>query len=96
MTDYGIGGHFLKLMQAIYADNNVYVRVTDGILQPINTTIGLKQGCGISPLLFNLFIDGITKIFDKTCDPVKLGGEDLNCLLWADDLVLMSSSATGL
>ena len=96
MTDYGIGGNFLKVLQAIYDDHNVYVRVTDGLLQPIKTTIGLKQGCGISPLLFNLFIDGITKIFDKTCDPVKLAGEDLSCLLWADDLVLMSTSATGL
>ena len=93
---YGIGGHFLKLLQAIYDDHEVYVRVTDGLLQPIKTTIGLKQGCGISPLVFNLFIDGLTKIFDKTCDPVKLGGEDLSCLLWADDLVLMSTSASGL
>ena len=80
----------------MYCNHEVYVRVSDGLLQPINTTIGLKQGCGISPLLFNLFIDKITTIFDKTCDPVTLGGEDLSCLLWADDLVLMSLSPVGL
>ena len=96
MTEYGIGGNFLKLLQALYDDHKVYVRVSDGLLQPISTTIGLKQGCGISPLLFNLFIDDITKIFDKTCDPVQLGGEDLSCLLWADDLVLLSESPEGL
>ena len=83
MSEYGIGGNFLKTLQALYVDHNVYVRVTDGLLQPIKTTIGLKQGCGISPLLFNLFIDKITEIFDQSCDPVKLGGEDLSCLLWA-------------
>ena len=96
MSEYGIGGNFLKTLQALYVDHYVYVRVTDGLLQPIKTTIGLKQGCGISPLLFNLFIDKITEIFDQSCDPVKLGGEDLSCLLWADDLVLLSSSPTGL
>ena len=90
---YGIGD---GLLQALYDDHKVYVRVSDGLLQPISTTIGLKQGCGISPLLFNLFIDDITKIFDKTCDPVQLGGEDLSCLLWADDLVLLSESPEGL
>ena len=96
MTEYGIGGNFLKILQAMYDKHEVYVRVSDGLLQPIQTTVGLKQGCGISPLLFNLFIDKITSIFDKTCDPVSLAGEDLSSLLWADDLVLVSSSPEGL
>ena len=83
MTDYGVGGNFLRLLQSMYDNHKVYVRVTEGLLQPIHTKIGLKQGCGISPLLFNLFIDKITTIFDQTCDPVSLNGEDLSCLLWA-------------
>ena len=80
----------------MYDGHEVYVRLTDGLLQPIKTTVGLKQGCGISPLLFNLFIDKITTIFDQSCDPLSLGGQDLSCLLWADDLVLVSSSPQGL
>ena len=96
LTEYQIGGNFLQVLQALYDNHSVYVRVSDGLLQPILTTIGLKQGCGISPLLFNLFIDKITTIFDQTCDPVKLYGEDLSCLLWADDLVLLSTSPEGL
>ena len=96
LTEYGVGGNFLRIIQSLYDNHEVYVRVSDGLLQPILTTIGLKQGCGLSPLLFNLFIDDITKIFDQTCDPVSLGGQDLSCLLWADDLVLLSSSPDGL
>ena len=96
LTEYGVGGNFLRVLQALYDKHEVYVRVSEGLLQPIKTSIGLKQGCGISPLLFNLFIDKITSIFDKTCDPVTLGGEDLSCLLWADDLVLLSTSPEGL
>ena len=96
MTDYGVGGNFLRLLQSMYDNHKVYVRVTEGLLQPIHTKIGLKQGCGISPLLFNLFIDKITTIFDRSCDPVSLGREDLSCLLWADDLILLSTSPEGL
>ena len=41
-----------------------------------------------SPILFNIFIDKINEIFDKSCAPVSL--------LWADDLVLFSQTAEGL
>ena len=43
-----------------------------------------------------MFIDKITSIFDQTCDPVNLDNQDLSCLLWADDLVLLSTSQGGL
>ena len=36
------------------------------------------------------------EIFDNSCDPVKLGNLDINSLLWADDLVILSSSEAGL
>ena len=96
MTEYSVGGCFLKLLKSLYDNHEVYVRLSDGLLQPILTTIGLKQGCGISPLLFNLFINKLPDIYDHTCDPVKLGNEDLSSLLWADDLVILSSSSQGL
>ena len=77
-------------------NQEVFIRLPKGLLRPIQTTIGLKQGCGISPLLFNLFINRLPDIFDQTCDPVMVGSEKLSCLLWADDLVLLSSTPQGL
>ena len=35
-------------------------------------------------------------IFDNTCDPPKLGIRDVNCLRYADDLVIISESPQGL
>ena len=96
LKDYEIGGNFLKLLQQIYMDHKVFVRVSDGLLQPITTTIGLKQGCCLSGLLFNLFVNKLPSIFDSSCDPVSILEEQVSCLLWADDLLLMSRSATGL
>ena len=61
-----------------------------------STITNIIKGCGLSPLLFNLFINKLPEIFDRACDPVKLGNLEVNSLLWADDLVLLSSSGTGL
>ena len=80
----------------MYNRHKVHVRLSEGLLQPILTTIGVKQGCGLSPLLFNLFINKLPEIFDKSCDPVKVGNLEVNSLLWADDLVILSSSEKGL
>ena len=80
----------------IYTDHKVFVRLSDGLLQPITTTIGLKQGCCLSGLLFNLFVNKLPSIFDLSCDPVSILDEKMSCLLWADDLLIMSRSASGL
>jgi hypothetical protein len=34
--------------------------------------------------------------FDVECDPVDLNGKSVSCLLYADDIVLLSQSAQGL
>ena len=96
LKDYSIGGKFLKILQEIYKENKVFVKLSDGLLQPFLTTIGVKQGCVFSPILFNLYINKICSIFDKSCFPVKIGNSEINCLLWADDLLLCSETATGL
>ena len=79
-----------------YNDYKVFVRVSDGLLQPITTTIGVKQGCCLSSLLFNLFVKKLPSVFGPSCDPVSILNEDISCLLWADDLVILSKSPTGL
>ena len=96
MSVYGVGGSFLKILQSLYDNHEVFIRLSEGLLQPILTTIGLKQGCGISPLLFNLFINQVENIFDESCDPVSLGDQKVNALLWADDLLILSKTSSGL
>ena len=96
VKDYSIGGNFLKIIQQIYSGNQMYIKLADGLVHPFLTTVGVKQGCVFSPILFNLFINKICTSFDQSCDPVQLNNVDVNCLLWTDDLLLISKSATGL
>ena len=96
LKNYSIGGNFLKILQQIYSENKIFVKLSSGLVHPFQTTVGVKQGCVFSPLLFNLFIGKITSTFDQSCDPVHLHNLKVNCLLWADDLLLLSKTANGL
>ena len=92
----GINGLFYRNIRALYNSVSYLVKVRGGHLQPIFSALGLKQGCVLSPLLFNLYIDDIKYIFDETCDPVNVLKDPLSHLLYADDLALMSTSEAGL
>jgi hypothetical protein len=47
--------------------------------------------------MFNIFVNGIVETLqDENSDPVLIGNTSINTLLYADDLVLLSSSPQGL
>ena len=49
---------------------------------------GVRQGCNLSPILFNLFFNDITKPFSDI-NGFELGSKKINHLLYADDLLLL-------
>ena len=80
----------------MYEKTSYKIKLKNGFLDPISSNLGLKQGCPLSPMLFNLYIDDIKNIFDTTCDPIQIQDENLYHFLYADDLVLLSNSPEGL
>ena len=91
-----IGDIFLSSLRAMYSSVQYCVKMTNGYTDPIKSFKGLKQGCVLSPILFNMSIDDIESIFTKDCHPVTLADKVLNHLLYADDLILISKSPEGL
>ena len=92
----GIQGRFYRNIKALYHDVLYQIKVKGGYLEPISSRIGLKQGGILSPMRFNLFIDDMEYIFDSSCDPVMYLKKPLSHLLYADDLMLISTSEMGL
>ena len=96
LKEMGISGLFLNNIIAMYEKTKYSIKVKNGFLDPISSNLGLRQGCPLSPMLFNLYIENIKDVFDDTCEPVYLDNIKLNHFLYADDLVLISRDAKGL
>ena len=81
----------------MYSGLQSCIRLNDSISIPFQSTVGLKQGCNLSPLLFNIFINDLVVELNTTeGDAPLLGQSPVGCLLYADDLILISESKTGL
>ena len=56
----------------------------------------MRQGDALSPNLFKLYINDLPKYFQTLPDTVFLNNILLQCLMYADDIVLLSSSREAL
>ena len=92
----GCSKNFMRILLSMYSFVVTSVKLHNGITPFFKSHIGVKQGCNLSPTLFNIFVTDIFSLFTNLCAPVKLGETNLNCLLYADDLVLLSESEAGL
>ena len=96
LKSVGINGFFLRNILAMYQKTEYSVKLKNGYTRAINSNLGLKQGCPLSPMLFNLYIDDIENVFDDNCDPISIQSQRINHFLYADDLVILSQSKEGL
>ena len=57
----GIHGRKFNIIKSIYEETYYSVRCQDGLTTFFKSTTGLRQGCNLSPILFNLFISDMAK-----------------------------------
>merc|ERR1712121_55348 len=100
MRVYGLGGRVLRGIMSFYEDGKACVRVGEKISESFEVKIGLRQGCVMSPWLFNLFMDGVVReVYTRVNQAgVRLSEEGerewvLSQLLFADDTALVAESA---
>ena len=93
---YNINGLFLNIIKDMYNGLICSVKTREGLSENFTTNVGVKQGCILSPTLFSLYLNDLCKSFDSSCDKVVLGDSEISCLMYADDIVLLSNSSAGL
>ena len=89
LEEYGVQGQLLDNLRAIYKDSRCCVRTRTGLTKWFPVKSGVRQGCVLSPLLFLIYMDRIT----KEANPDE---QALNELLFADDQCLVHHSRDSL
>ena len=96
---YGVGGKLLRAVKSLYEGSRACVRVGNELSDWFTVRVGLRQGCVMSPWLFNLYIDGVVREVNARVHGRRLklvDGNDnereLNQLLFADDTVVVAES----
>ena len=91
----GVNGKMLNSLKSLYehVQCTCTVRVNGCYSDWFDVHAGLKQGCVLSPLLFNAFVkDLIQAIRSLNCGVPFAADDSLSILLYADDIVLLSDN----
>ena len=96
LLDLKIGAHFYKIIKFMYSNSKFIAKKEKFISQACNAYREIRQGDGLRPMLFNIFTHDLPDIiYHSKTDPVQLDTTKLNCLLYADDIVLLSECELG-
>src|SRR6266498_2244193 len=86
LEKYKVPTKYITLVKDMYHDVVTCMRTCDGDTDDFLIKIGLHQGSALSPYLFILVMDKVTK---------NIQGDISWCMLFADDVVLVDESRIG-
>ena len=85
----GIPDHLTCLLRNLYAGQIATVRTGHGTTDGLQIRKGVHQCCILSPCLFNLYAEYITRNggLDEAQAGIKIAGRNINNLRYADDKI---------
>ena len=94
----GAHGKFYEIIKNMYKKTKLCVKLDDdNTTAHFHSTVGIRQGDNLSPNLFKLIMNDLPAELEKQrCDPVVLNENPITCLMYADDIVLLSETSEGL
>ena len=86
-----------RLIGNLYMGQRVKIRIDGEYSEPGRIGRGVRQGCPLSPILFNIYIELIVReALEEMNEGVKVGGRLIKALRFADDQAMMAHSQEGL
>jgi retron-type reverse transcriptase len=89
----GIQGPYLNIISAIYSKPVANIKVNGEKLEAIPLKSGTRQGSPLSPTLFNIVLDVLSRAIrkQKEIKGIQIGKEEIKVSLFADDLIVYIS-----
>ncbi|KAK3544083.1 hypothetical protein QTP86_001214 [Hemibagrus guttatus] len=95
LWEYGVRGPLLRAVRSLYNRSRSLVRIASCKSDLFPVHVGLRQGCPLSPVLFIVFMDRISRC-SQGLEGVRFGDHRISSLIFADDVVLLAPSSLGL
>ena len=94
LKEMGMSDHLICLLRNVYAGQEATVRTGHGTTDWFQIGKGVRQGCILSPCLFNLYAEYIMRNtgLEETQVGIKMVGRIINNLRYAEDTTLMVES----
>lgn len=87
MKKYNMGQKLTNTIKQLYAKATSAVIVQGSVGDWFKTTVGVRQGCLLSPTLFNIYLERImSEALENHCGTVSIGGRNITNLRFADDI----------
>src|ERR1700733_13050358 len=98
LSEMGIPMHLIVLLSNLYGNQVAMIKTEHGETASFQIRKGVRQGCILSPYLFNLYAERIMRKagLDETGEGVRIAGRTLNNLRYADDTTLLAGKKEGL
>ena len=92
LQEMGMPDHLTCLLRNLYAGQKATVRTEHGTTDWFQIGKGVRQGCILSPCLFNLYAEYIMRNagLEEVQAGIKIAGRNINILRYADDPTLMA------
>src|SRR5574342_162691 len=94
LKEMGIPEHLTCLLRNLYAGQKTTVKTGHGMTDWFQIRKGVRQGCILSPCLFNFYAEYIMRNaeLEEAQAGIKIAGRNINNLRYADDTTLMAES----
>ena len=89
----GIQGPYLNIIKAIYSKPVANIKLNGEKLEAIPLKSGTRQGCPLSPYLFNIVLEVLARAIrqQRKIEGIQIGKEEVKLSLFADDMIVYIS-----
>ena len=89
----GIQSPYLNMLKAIYSKPETNIKVNGEKLEVIPPKSGTRQGCPLSPYLFDIVLEVLSRAIrqQKEIKGIQIGKKEVKISLFADDMIIYLS-----
>ena len=97
LREIGVDWRDRRIIRNLYMGQSAKVRIAEEVTEECKIGRGVRQGCCLSPVLFNIYAESMLReALDSSVAGVKVGGQLIKSVRFADDKAIVARNEDGL